>query len=432
MESTRERIERFRFMLSDFGCVLGYDCAAPANGSTILWKKPGSLHLIFRPLQDRISVDAALPGEADSRSPWGSMTYANLERALAQWCAENPKLAPAICQYLHPSATEFPAGSDNGAQCLELKVISNRPVCPDHYLMHLKLPRGTRIDPQPGQFFHVLCDPPGGDNYPLTLRRPFSIHGAAYQGFQRRLLAKAGDVPAVIRDVLDRHPSEINFLYRVVGVGTRYLTQVKAGSTLDLLGPCGHGFRIGPEANAVIVAGGIGAAPLVPLAESLRYHDRRVHLYQGALHRAFLAPMLCRPDQSCGQEHLTGEREFRQLITEEFREIGAGDVHICTDDGSEGEKGYPSDILAEHFSTGKLPTEDTCIYACGPRGMLRAVAAVAGRFGVKCQVSMEEHMACGIGACMSCTCATTAPDGTTEKKRVCKEGPVFDAREIQW
>jgi dihydroorotate dehydrogenase electron transfer subunit len=432
MESTRARIDRFRILLSDFGGVLGYQCAAPAAGSSILWKKAGSLHLVFRLLQEHISVDAVLPVDAGSRSPWGTVTYAKLERALWQWCEEHPDLSQRIRPLLHPSAAGHPAKSASGTQCLEMKVISNRPVCPDHYLMHLKLPKGMLIDPKPGQFFHVLCDPPGGDHYPLTLRRPFSIHGAAYHGFQRRLLAQAGDVPAVIRDVLDRHPSEINFLYRVVGMGTRYLTEVKAGRTIDLLGPCGQGFQIGPESTAVIVAGGIGAAPLVALAEHLRYHGRQVHLYQGAMQRVLLAPMLCRPDLTCGQEHFTGEREFRQLINAEFREIGAGDVHICTDDGSEGEKGFATDILAEHFRTGKLPTNDTRVYACGPRGMLRAVAAVAERFGVACQVSMEEHMACGVGACMACTCATFAADGTTEKKRVCKDGPVFDARDIQW
>jgi dihydroorotate dehydrogenase electron transfer subunit len=105
---------------------------------------------------------------------------------------------------------------------------------------------------------------------------------------------------------------------------------------------------------------------------------------------------------------------------------------VCTDDGSAGAKGLVTEMLEQGIREGCVPLEDVCLYACGPEGMLRATAEIAGRHGLDCQVSLEERMACGIGACYSCTVSVVMPDGTTRKKRVCREGPVFHARDIQW
>jgi len=409
-------IERFRHLLSELGCACGFSCADSSD--EVVWEKSTSLRITFKLHRGHVTVSAAHTAHPDTLSQWGTATYADLERALSRY--------PDTHEPLSPPQPATP-------QALRLKVLSNQRVCEDHYLMRLKVPRGTRIAPQPGQFFHVICDPVRNevDPYPLTLRRPFSIHGIAYAGFRRELLASAGDIPLEISATLVRQPAEVNFLYKVVGRGTSALTRVMRGQVLDVIGPCGHGFDIDTTKEAVLVAGGIGTAPLVALAEQLRFLGIKVHMYLGALKGEFLAPALCRPERECGWPADEDTPEFRQLILDEFREIGVPDVHICTDDGSAGEKGFVTAILERHLRTGVLPKDNICVYTCGPHGMLRAVVDITRRYALPCQVSMEERMACGIGACMGCTCKTVTPDGS-DRKRVCKDGPVFNAEEIQF
>ena len=97
-----------------------------------------------------------------------------------------------------------------------------------------------------------------------------------------------------------------------------------------------------------------------------------------------------------------------------------------------GEPGVVSDALKRDLGSGLTPRTDVCLYACGPYEMLRAVAGIAGQYSIRCQVLMEERMACGLGACLSCTCQTISPDGTVDRKRICRDGPVFSAAEIKW
>jgi dihydroorotate dehydrogenase electron transfer subunit len=397
-------------LLAELGRDFGYDSRAADD--SVAWARPGALGVAFTFGAAHIDVALTRP---DGAVPWGRLAYDRVASL------RGTPMSSAVCP-------------THNRRCLRLKVLANTRVCPDHYLLRLALPADLDVCLAPGQFFHLACDGLVDDSplaLPLTLRRPISIHTISYAGFDRALLARAAEFPAALRDAIDRRPAEVTFLYKVVGRGTQLLTAVQPGQQIDAIGPCGNGFAPGPERHAILVAGGIGAAPLVALAEALRARDVAVHLYLGAMKSEYLVPALCRPDHTLPRRPAPGTPEFRGLITDEFRQIGATDVHICTDDGSEGEKGFVTGILERHLQAGILPDADVCVYACGPHGMLKSAVKIVARHGMDCRVLLEERMACGIGACAACTCTTQGPAGR-EKKRVCKDGPVFDASEIVW
>jgi dihydroorotate dehydrogenase electron transfer subunit len=365
---------------------------------------------------------------------WGSLSYPDLERVLSDWYQHHPDRESGHTELLTApddlsqikkdgSREDIPPAKD-----IRLKVVQNRKICDRHFLMTAELPKGAELKFVPGQFFHLLCDPGTGKgrSYPLTLRRPFSIHRARHPGFHPAALVWADDLPEELRSALVRHPARIDFLYRVVGKGTELLSQARKGTVLDAIGPCGNGFSPGEERTAVIVAGGIGIAPLAALAEELRFYGKEVLVYIGAVAKDMLNLAVTRGEPA------DGDRGLPEAIESEFRDIGARVLTVCTDDGSAGEKGFVTEMLDAGIRGGCVPRESVCLYACGPQGMLRAVAEIAARNGLDCQVSLEERMACGIGACYSCTATVVKPDGTTQKKRVCREGPVFHARDIQW
>jgi dihydroorotate dehydrogenase electron transfer subunit len=433
-EIERHRRERTAGLLLAWGKALGHSCRKQNAPAGIQWKTPagGSIAFVFgkqslrvttRPL-DRSAVE------------WGSLSYLDLERQLREWCQDHPGSPAAFSENLIPledlsKTWETERQGSSPTRDLKLKVLKNRRICERHYLMSAELPADAALEFTPGQFFHVVCDP-GAEverPYPLTLRRPLSIHRVLYPGFDRCALAGADDLPGEIRRALKRHPSRIDFLYRVVGAGTDILSRIPAGAVLDAIGPCGTGFSIGEESSAVIVAGGIGIAPLAALAEQLRHAGREVLVYLGAVEKEMLR--LAVTGGAGGREE-SGERDLLEAIEAEFREIGAQILTVCTDDGSLGEKGLVTEMFEQGIRSGCVPRESVCIYACGPEGMLRSVAAIAARHGLDCQVSLEERMACGIGACYSCTATVRLPDGSTRKQRVCREGPVFHARDIVW
>lgn len=283
---------------------------------------------------------------------------------------------------------------------LKLKVDSNQEICENHYLLTVKLPDNPKINVIPGQFFHVICDPDGIEKkgYQLTLRRPFSVHRI--------------------------NSSRIEFLYRVVGKGTEILSQIKAGILLDAIGPSGNGFEIGNKPRAIVVAGGIGIAPLMALIEKLCYQKKEVHLYFGALNKEQLR-IVVKPRRK-------GNTCIVEAIESEFNNVGVKNVRISTDNGSVGYKGLVTELLADDLRKGLAFQKDTIIYTCGPHNMMKTVAKIAGDNKIRCQVLLEERMACGIGACFSCVCDVIGPEGTPVKKRVCRDGPVFNAAEIIW
>lgn len=222
---------------------------------------------------------------------------------------------------------------------------------------------------RPGQFLHIKC---GDAN---LLRRPISIC-----------------------DVAD---GVVEIVFQVKGEGTAWLAARRVGDTLDLLGPAGNGFDMAAlGAHPVFIGGGIGVPPML--------YAMKQAVQGGTKPSAIL-----------------GFRSKAAVILEdEFTPLG--DVYTTTDDGSYGIFGYVSDVLRAHAG------EFTSVCACGPKPMLKALAEIAESHGLPCQVSMEERMGCGIGACLVCACALKAANGETRYGHVCKDGPVFDSREVEW
>jgi len=441
------RQKRFADLLEKFGGKLGFRSVRSHDAIPLVtWNKPGSLGCNFELGEKNIKVFSLLPQLADDLvAEWGTIPYIKLERQILEWCEKNPVKASDIMKNLNPldgpsyqSLTKQMNGS-NHFHHLKLKVLSNDEVCSKHFLMRVELPKrvtsaNKRLNINPGQFFHLVCDPDRNKRtYTLTLRRPFSIHGSQHMNFDRRLLAKSGEMPIEIRSILERTPSGIDFLYKVVGVGTKSLSEVKEGTFVDAIGPCGHGFRIKEEyRSAIVVAGGIGVAPLVALVERLRFLNKEVHVYFGALTKEFLKLALKRPDSDVECSFFNGDRDFYDVIRKDFEEIGAKKFKVCTDDGFLGQKGVVTELLNRDLRNRAVPMENVCIYACGPHNMLNSISKIAARYSMECQVLLEEKMACGIGACLSCVCDVRGPNGDTIKKRVCQDGPVFDSSEIIW
>jgi len=267
--------------------------------------------------------------------------------------------------------------------------VFNKRVCEGHYRLRL-FSRDIARQALPGQFVQVLTTE---TNEPL-LPRPFSFLDAGDGGFE--------------------------ILYKVVGKGTGVLSEKKRGDKLRVMGPLGNGwpqnlFAGGlPDENrpAVLIGGGVGIPPLLHLCRYWRKKGSR-RLSKGV--RVFL-----------------GARNKRCLLCEaEFRKLGIKPVS-ATDDGSRGSRGTVTDALDEMMGRDPLLVSGNArFFACGPDPMLRAVSTLAEKYDLNCQISVEEPMACGFGACLGC--AVKVKDGEEFRYAMaCKEGPVFNAREIIW
>ena len=195
---------------------------------------------------------------------------------------------------------------------------------------------------------------------------------------------------------VDREDRAVRIVYRVAGKGTEELSGMRTGGSLEIVGPLGNGFPF-KEKKALLIGGGIGIPPLLQLAGELKCEKQMVLGYRDSL---FL------------------QKEFKRQ----------GNVYIATEDGSYGTEGNVLDAIRENGLDGEI------IYACGPTPMLRAVKAFARERKTECWVSLEERMACGIGACLACVCKSKERDSHTNvnNKRVCKEGPVFRAEEVEF
>lgn len=216
----------------------------------------------------------------------------------------------------------------------------------------------------------------------------------------------------------DRGPI-VEILYKVLGKGTQYLARMEVGQEAEILGPLGNRFTLpdGPS-QAVLVAGGIGVPPIAALAGQLAH---------------FRPPT---SDVRNMEVFLGGKASEDILCVKDFEEAGAK-VHITTEDGSLGARGLITEILEPFLLTPRADrlsahgeASRLTMYACGPPRMLAAVAGLAEKFAVPCQVSVEANMACGFGACMGCAIEVRAE--VKAYKLVCKDGPVFDSREIVW
>ena len=223
------------------------------------------------------------------------------------------------------------------------------------------------------------------------LRRPLSIH---------EYLPKKG-----------KNPPRLDFLYRVVGTGTKLLSQMKPGNPIDIFGPLGNGFDIDHSLEYMLfIAGGIGIAPL-----------------------PFLAERLMEKKGSISGRLLVGAKRSDQIVAiERFKELGL-EITIYTEDRSLGIRGCVTDDLELELKP--CLKKRSMIFACGPTGMLATVAAKCSALKIPCQVSLDRRMACGVGACQGCV--IRASEGSADSpgsmyKRVCLDGPVFYAKEIMW
>jgi len=274
----------------------------------------------------------------------------------------------------------------------KVKLIANKKIGRDYFQLALG-PSRIASAASPGQFVNIKVS----NGSELLLRRPFGVHRVKGKTF------------AVLCEIL--------------GKGTQALAQKKPGENLDIIGPLGNGFkyssrvlgfsgsqynrRTGKPANrqTILVAGGMGVAPLTFLAEKLA--------------------KLKTPNSKLKTLVLLGAKSKKQILCEkEFKALGF-DVKIATDDGSLGFKGKVTGLLKNLLTAYSL--QPTAIYACGPRPMLKEISNLSKKYRLAAQISLEEHMACGFGACLGCAVKTK-----NGYQRACQEGPVYNAEEIIW
>ncbi len=194
---------------------------------------------------------------------------------------------------------------------------------------------------------------------------------------------------------VDKDKGRLRIVYRVVGAGTEEFSRYQTGDEIVILGPLGNGFTL-KDKKAFLIGGGIGIPPMLELAKQL----------------------------DCEKQMVLGYRDVL-FLNEEFEPYGK--VYLATEDGSAGTRGNVIDAIREQGLTADV------IYACGPTPMLRALKAYAAEQGIECWLSLEEKMACGIGACLACVCQSKELDdhSNVHNKRICKDGPVFLAQEVE-
>lgn len=233
---------------------------------------------------------------------------------------------------------------------------------------------------RPGNFVSFSV---GGEESGLLLRRAFSVLRAEERGV---------------------YGATVDVLVAPTGCGTRWLARRRPGDMVDVAGPLGRPFRLPKSpANAVLVAGGYGVAPLIGLAVALRARG-------------------CRVDFAVGASN--ADRLFGVLDAKRNSTI----ARVLTEDGSLGERGRVTDVLPGLMER----ANSEVAYACGPMGMLAAVAELAAQRGMPSQVAVEESMACGFGVCMTCVLPVAGADGTTRMVRSCVEGPVFEGESVRF
>ncbi len=262
---------------------------------------------------------------------------------------------------------------------IEAKILENKGIAPERHKMVLSAPQIAQ-QAKPGQFIHVRIS----EGHSPLLRRPFSVHRVQGQN--------------------------IELLYRVVGKGTEILSKKKRGEYLDILGPLGKGYRL-PSATSkvsgiILVAGGTGVASLMFLAEWISVTNPELSILV-----------------------VIGAKSSEELLCEgDFRRLGCR-VEVATEDGTRGYEGLASDILQKLLPLSGDSTKPL-VFACGPSEMLKRIGKISRKHRFPCQVSLEEHLACGVGACLGCV--VRAKSSPYTYKRVCKDGPVFDAGELIW
>lgn len=248
-------------------------------------------------------------------------------------------------------------------------IIGKSAIAKEIYSFEILCPEVAAVA-QPGQFVHIRVDG-------FTLRRPISICG------------------------IDTEKGTLRIVFEIRGEGTAVMARLNEGDAVDMLAPLGHGFTVNQEfSKVVLIGGGIGTPPMLPLAKAYGTKATMISGFRSA---------------------------SAVILQDDFRNTGAETI-LCTDDGTQGIHGFVTQPLADILANGGVDA----VYACGPMPMLRGVSALCKENGVKlCEISLEERMACGIGACLGCACKTKRND-EEYFAHVCKDGPVFNAEEVIW
>lgn len=222
---------------------------------------------------------------------------------------------------------------------------------------------------QPGQFVHIRAKG-------FTLRRPISICG------------------------IDKESGTLRIVFEIRGDGTSAIAELNKGDLIDMLAPLGHGFTLNDSFKKVIlIGGGIGTPPMLPLAA---YYGNKATAISGFRSASAV------------------------ILQDDFGKTGAQTI-LCTDDGTLGIHGFVTQPFSELVKESSIDA----VYACGPMPMLKGIAGICKENGIFCEISLEERMACGIGACLGCACRTVRND-EEYFAHVCKDGPVFNAEEVLW
>ena len=250
-------------------------------------------------------------------------------------------------------------------------VVSQEELAPGIFSIYLKTKAAETA--RPGQFVSVYTKDPS-----KLLPRPISIC-----------------------EINKKHGT-LRLVYRVTGekTGTKEFSELKAGDTIPVIGPLGNGFPLEKAAGkkAFLMGGGIGVPPILELAKQLRCEKKQI---------------------------VVGYRDQATFLRDEFEQNG--ELYISTEDGSVGTAGNVMDAIKANALDADI------IYACGPTPMLRAIKSYAEENGIECYISLEERMACGIGACLACVCQSKEKDAhsNVNNKRICKDGPVFLSTEVE-
>lgn len=261
------------------------------------------------------------------------------------------------------------------------RIVSNARLFGKLHLMTLEAPElAQRL--APGQFVHMKV--PGMPDH--VLRRPFSVYA------------------------WDRDRGAIDILYQAVGAGSTHMTALEPGAETELIGPIGNTWHStqGPQLpeRALLVGGGVGAAPLFEWCRALLDSGTEVDVVLGA------------------------QTEGALVARERYAQLLGREPFCSTDDGSYGYAGFATGLVEERLEAGASQSGKPFGYVavCGPAPLMRIVSGIVVERGIACEVSLEKRMACGIGACLSCVCDTKS----NGRKRVCVDGPIFDAKEVVW
>lgn len=261
----------------------------------------------------------------------------------------------------------------------DCEVVKNEQISKDSYVMDIAYPSEFISDIKSGQFLQIKAT----DDNSLLFKRPFSI------------------------SFVDIENNSVRIFYRVIGKNTKALARLSEGDTVSVISPLGNNFDLNSLGVHLLVGGGMGVAPLYQLSKDLKDDGKEVHSF-------------------------IGFKTKDEVVYEKELTLFSDSLTVSTDDGSYGEKGFVTNAV-RNFIVGKDFDGEVVVHSCGPKPMLKSLYnAVKDIENVKCFVSLEENMACGIGACIGCVIKTKEGSDDFKYRRVCKEGPVFNAEDILW